>query len=131
MAFDVTTSIVESTSIAVKLLVGKFTPVNESSPTVIRGSWIKSVARTAEGLWTLTVTERFRSSHRILGAFAQYQNTTIDAGAVAVGEIDWSAGTVKLGGWLAHVANDLAANTPSIYILLLVQSNQIVDGGGY
>lgn len=131
MAFDVTTSIVESTSIAVKMVVGKFVPKNGADPTVFYGSWIESIDQTAEGLWTITVKSRFRSSHRILGVFAQYQNGTIDSGAVVVGAIDWSAGTVKLGGWLAHVADDLAANTPTIHVMLLVQSNQIVDGGGY
>ena len=128
MAFDVTTSEVQCTSLGVKMLVGNFTPANGASPTVWAGNWIESVVRGAEGVWTITMKARFRSSFTMIGAFAQYLNGTTDDGRVVVGATDLSAGTIVLNGYLTHTADDLAANTPKISVMILCQSTGIKDG---
>jgi glucose/arabinose dehydrogenase len=128
-----TTYETDSSQNGVTFLFGSFTPANGASPTAstIRGNCISTVARTAEGLWTVTLKDRFMGGFNLVFAAASYQNTTADAGAANIAEVDLSAGTVKLAGWLAHVADDLAGGTPTIRFMLAIQSSQIKDGGGY
>ena len=123
----------QSSQNGVTFLFGSFTPANGASPTAstIRGNCVSTVVRDAEGVWTVTLKERFRGACNLVYASAAYQNSTPDAGAIVLGAIDLSAGTVVLSGWLAHVADDLAANTPTIRFMLAVQSAQTKDGGGY
>jgi hypothetical protein len=128
MAFDVPLGIVKSTHLAERRLTGSFVAVNGGNPVSWKGNCISSIARTAEGLWTITMKSKFKNSYTVISRLASFASTTAIDGLVVFGDIDLSAGTIKLGGFKAGVADDLAETGNTISFEVVIESNQIKDG---
>jgi hypothetical protein len=137
MAFDVTTSEIQSVHLAEKRLAGSFLVNGASAPVAaeIYGNWIESIAHTATGVWTITIKSRYRSSFGLLAAFVSLMEASGVGSVVELESVDLSAGTVVVNAFedgtdSGHVASDLVDGDDRISVELVIQSTSIHDGSG-
>lgn len=102
----------KSTSVELILVPGRFFPDTANAPTFGAGSPTKkrryTVARTAQGVWTVTLLDTFYEWSLVGLPFLQ-----LNAGAaryLQLGTIDQAAKTFQIRNWDGAAAQDVAAH---------------------
>ncbi len=81
------------------LVAGSFETVNDAAPTSIRGNGF-TVARTAEGVWTVTITDRAPQQIDAIYAWCEIETET-DV-CICQGDVDnTTASTFRIQLWVA------------------------------
>jgi hypothetical protein len=120
------------------LLSGRFQPNGSGAISDIVGAWITSVARTAAGIYTITMATKFQDFAGYYSAHATLQTTTAQPTvSVGIGAISLSAGTVVVhtaiedGVSGISAAGDVSATTGTyINVFLSMKYGGSPDGSG-
>lgn len=109
-------------------LSGGFRTNGASSPTVLYGNWILSVARTAAGTYTLTVKRDFRFLD-LVSKQCSLQLAAAGDSKVQFGPYDKTAGTQVVITITGVAAADIAADANNIvWVELIARYGTVPDG---